>query len=274
MEISGPFRHPGGAFSLSADDREALREAKRVLEDPGLPARLAHLVGAPIEGAIRRLPRMWSTVITRATSHALYLALDTALATVADPRPRPSRERAHRYVVACTGAVGGAFGLPALAVELPASTVLMLRSIVDIARSEGEDLTSVEARLACMEVFALGGRTPDDDADESAYFAARAALASAVTEAVRYLGAKRMAQRGAPVLLRLIAEVAGRFGATVTQKVAAQAVPVVGGIGGAALNVLFMTHFQNMARGHFVVRRLERKYGADLVRAEYDRLAV
>jgi hypothetical protein len=58
-----------------------------------------------------------------------------------------------------SGAIGGAFGLTALAVELPLSTAIMLRSIADIARSEGEDLTMVESRLACLEVFALGGRS-------------------------------------------------------------------------------------------------------------------
>jgi hypothetical protein len=35
--------------------------------------------------------------------------------------------------------VGGGFGLAALPVELPISTIIMLRSIGDIARSEGED---------------------------------------------------------------------------------------------------------------------------------------
>jgi hypothetical protein len=42
--------------------------------------------------------------------------------------------------VATTGGVGGLFGLPALAIELPISTTIMLRSIADIARSEDEDI--------------------------------------------------------------------------------------------------------------------------------------
>ena len=45
------------------------------------------------------------------------------------------------------GAVGGAFGLPALAVELPVSLVVMLRSIADIARSEGESLRDPESKM-------------------------------------------------------------------------------------------------------------------------------
>ncbi len=52
-------------------------------------------------------------------------------------------------------------------------------------------------------------------------------------------------------------------------KTAAQLVPVVGGIGGALINAVFIDHFQNMARGHFTVRRLERKHGPEIVRQKY-----
>jgi hypothetical protein len=47
---------------------------------------------------------------------------------------------------------------------------------------------------------------------------------------------------------------------------------VVGAVGGAAVNLAFIEHFQDVARGHFTVRRLERVYGVDTVRNEYDRL--
>ena len=54
-----------------------------------------------------------------------------------------------------------------------------------------------------------------------------------------------------------------------SEKAAAQLVPVAGAVGGLALNVLFTKYFQRLAEGHFTVRRLERKYGADLVRQQY-----
>ena len=47
----------------------------------------------------------------------------------------------------------------------------MLRSIADIARSENEDIFSVESKIACIEVFAFGGPGRADDASESGYFA-------------------------------------------------------------------------------------------------------
>ncbi len=36
---------------------------------------------------------------------------------------------------------------------------------------------------------------------------------------------------------------------------------------------MFTDYYQDMARGHFIVRRLELKYGEDVVRACYDRVA-
>src|SRR5690606_15359215 len=152
-------------------------------------------------------------------------------------------------------------GFLALPVELPVSTVIMLRSIASIAASEGEDLSLVEPRLSCLEVFALGGRTDRDNAGETAYYVVRAALTQAIREAAAYISERGIAERGAPVLVRLIASIASRFGIVVSEKAAAQAVPMIGAAAGAAVNLVFTEHFQNMAHGHFTIRRLERKYG-------------
>jgi hypothetical protein len=32
---------------------------------------------------------------------------------------------------------------------------------------------------------------------------------------------------------------------------------------------MFIAHYQNIARGHFIIRRLEKKYGGDVVRTMY-----
>jgi hypothetical protein len=63
-------------------------------------------------------------------------------------------------------------------------------------------------------------------------------------------------------------------GIPVTEKIMAQAVPIVGAAGGAFSNVLFMNHFQDVARGHFTVLRLEEKYGADAVKDAYREMGV
>ena len=171
-----------------------------------------------------------------------------------------------------SGGVGGIFGLAALPIELPITTTIILRSIADVARSEGEDLQAPEARLACLEVFAMGGPSAGDDATESGYFAVRAALARAVSEAAKYVAGRTVVEDGAPVIVRLLAQIAARFNTVVGEKIIAQGVPVLGALGGASINVLFIDHFQDMARGHFIVRRLERTYGEEEVRRKYDQL--
>jgi EcsC family protein len=256
---------------LSQEDAEALRYAKSLLEHPSLAAKITSVLGTPIEKGFALLPTKWAEVVNNATRAALERALNVALLTVGDTGSRAASNRVHKLAVAATGAAGGFFGLPALAVELPVSTTAILRSIADIARSEGERLTTPEAKLACLEVFAFGGPSTGDDATTTGYFATRAALGRAVSEAAQHMAQKGAVRESAPVLVRLITQVAYRFGITVSEKLAAQAVPMVGAVGGALINSLFLDHFQGMARGHFIIRRLERTYGPKLVKQEYDK---
>ncbi len=116
----------------------------------------------------------------------------------------------------------------------------------------------------------LGGRSRSDDGTETGYYAVRAALARAVSEAAKYIAEKGLVEEGAPAVVRMIAAIAARFGIVVTQKAAAQAVPVIGGAGGALINTIFIDHFQDIARGHFIIRRLERTYGQDIVQRQYE----
>jgi hypothetical protein len=267
---------------ITGEDLEALRRAVKSLEHPSLAARLTNIVGKPVELIGYALPSFASKAITSATSRGLQAALKVALRTLRSSpgsnlpgsiSPGSSSQWLHRALATASGAAGGTFGLAALPVELPVSTVIMLRSIADIARGEGEDLSDPEVALACVEVFALGGRAGSADASESGYFAVRSILAKTVTEAARFVAERGVIKEGAPLLLKFVTQVAARFGVVVTQKVAAQALPVVGALGGAVVNYAFIEHFQDIARGHFTVRRLERIYGKDRVRAEYDLIA-
>ena len=259
-------------MTLSNEDQEALRYAKGLLENPSLAAKITGLIGMPIEKALKQLPEKWAAVVNEATRRSLETALEAALLTLDDKQQPNSWEFLHKLAVVATGAGGGAFGLLGLPVELPVSTTIMLRSIADIARSEGERLRTPDAKLACLEVFALGGRSQVDDASESAYFLIRGALAKSISEAAGYFTEKGLVEKGAPAVIRFIAQLAMRFGVNVSEKVAAQAVPVIGAAGGMVINVLFIDHFQEMARGHFIVRRLERTYDPQLVRTAYERL--
>ena len=256
-------------MSLSTDDLNALRYAKGLLENPGLAARISDFIGIPIEKGLELLPKKASVLINEVTKKSLETALHYALVTLDEGQRKKSANRMHKLLVTITGAGGGAFGLPALAVELPLSTTIMLRSIADIARSEGEQLKLPQAKLACLEVFALGSRSKADDASDSAYFATRIGLARTITEAAEYLTTRGLTREGAPALVRLITRLASRFSIVVSEKAAAQALPLLGAVGGAVINTLFIDHFQDIARGHFIVRRLERSYDPQLVKSVY-----
>jgi EcsC protein family len=251
-----------------------LKVAKTLLENPAFTIRLANLLGSPIEKGFAMLPRGWSNAVNKAAKTALMKALETAVATLGKRNPRRSRELFHKVLVGASGGIGGAFGLAALPVELPVSTTIMLRSIADIARSESHDISSIRTKLDCLEVFAFGGRTHVDNASESAYWLTRAALSKTVSEAATYLTRKGVVSETAPVIVRLINEIASRFGVIVSEEVAAKAIPIIGAAGGGLVNVLFIAHFQDMARGHFIVRRLEAIYGLDQVREAYNGIKI
>jgi hypothetical protein len=237
--------------------------------------KVAERLGMPIEAVLRMLPQSAQSsvhwAVNRALEQCLRVALKVGGPTMDGSRPVFPRKRTHTAAVAVSGAVGGFFGLPGLLIELPITTTMMLHSIAEIARSEGEDLNNPEGALACLEVFALGPDRRHANALESAYYVSRAALAQATREASLYLVQKGAVKEGAPALVSFLGRVAARFGVEVSEKVAAEIVPIAGAAGGAALNVMFSRHFQSIAEGHFTVRRLERKYGAETVRLHYER---
>jgi hypothetical protein len=260
-------------IALSEEDCAALRQAVRALEEPSYVARLSALAGRPIELLGQALPQVASDMISKATQAALTRALRYALRTI----PKKGRDpeiRAHKALAILSGAMGGALGVSAVLVELPISTTIMLRSIARIAQGEGEDLEHPETALACVQVFALGGHSGSDNVHEAGYFAVRAAMAKSVTRALQQMAGRGVVDESTSAIVRLLAQIGSRFGAVVSQKVAAQAVPVLGAIGGAAVNAAFLDHFQTLARGHFVVRRLERTYGKGTVRRAYDQTRV
>ena len=256
-------------MALSYLETSDLSLAKALLENPGFASKVGGYLGSPLEAGLNKLPESWNAVITTTAQKSIKRALSIALLTM-DVGMVPPSNWWHKLAVGATGAIGGIFGLSALAIELPVSTTIMLRSIADIARSEGEDLCSPEAKLQCLQVLALGWKSSGTDRVETSYFAVRTALASAVTEAAAHLARKGLSLEGAPAIVKLVTLVASRFSIIVSEKAATQAVPLVGALGGAAINTLFINHFQDMGRGHFIIRRLERFYGQEEIRRLYE----
>lgn len=260
---------------VSDSDFETIRSACARLEHPSLIIRLSAAIGTPVETLGQQIgkaaPPEVAAAVNRAARQAITVVLENTVRTMKSGEPMPAKPRAHAVAAMTTGAVAGFFGLQALFLELPVTTGIMFRSIADIARSEGEAPDDPETLLNCMQVFAMGSSaSKSDDAAETSYYAARLVLGKAISDAVQHVAAHGIQRRaGAPALLRFITAIANRFGVVVSQKALAQTVPIIGAIGGGVVNTMFITHFQEVARGHFSIRRLERKYGEEPVKEAY-----
>jgi len=266
-----PAFHSTSIF-LAEQDRRALADAVQRLERPGLVAYLAYLVGIPIEKALAAFSPRWSTAIARITKFALVKAYNGALVTLRHTRATGAAKRSHSLIAGLSGALGGTLGIASLAVELPISATIMLRSIADIARSQGENPEEEATRLACLEVFAMGANQPLAQAADTGYYAMRSVLAKAVGDSGRQLTARGLSGPCSPALVRMLGAVSARFSVPVSQKIALQAVPAIGALGGASINLAFIGYFQELAEAHFTVRRLERFYGKEIVRLAYDQI--
>ena len=258
-------------IALEAGDQALLRKSYYALEHPSLAARLSGVIGTPIELAVHLLPRAWYQQVQGVAEMVITKSLRTALSTM-HRHELSAHELYHKGLVAASGGVGGLFGLPGLLLELPITTTLMMRGIAEIARDEGEDIDTADTQMACVQVFALGGTTETDDAAETGYYGVRLALSGYMTAAVTQVAQQGLHAESAPFVLKIISMIASRFGVVVSQRAALQILPIVGALGAATVNTIFMQHFQDIARAHFTVRRLERKYGEAFVRARFREL--
>jgi len=256
---------------ITPADHAALKNAVRCLEDQNLATRIADYAGLPVNRALGVLPKAVNRHLTGLVRTAVMKSLEVAVDTLND-RPPPAPATLFSSILAgMTGGVSGLFGFGALAVELPLMTTFMLRAIAEIAQHQGEDLSKVEARLACLEVFAYGSKQNAEDVDIR-YYAVRALISKYTADVAAYVLERAAVDASTPVVAGLVSEIVSRFGLVVSDKVAAGALPVLGAVSGATVNVIFMDHFQRIAKGHFTLRRLERTYGSERVRQRYAEL--
>lgn len=256
---------------ITPADAAALKNAVKQLEGRNFAAKLADYAGVPVSRVLGFLPKAVNRQISGLVRTAVLKALAVAVDTLDEKPPRAPAIGFSSFLAGVTGGVGGLFGFGALAVELPMTTTLMLRAIAEIAQHQGEDLSSLEARLACLEVFAYGATRNAENIDVG-YYAARALISRHTHDVVALALERGGIDASAPVAASFISEIVSSFGLVVSDKAAAGAVPVLGALGGATVNMVFMDHFQRIAQAHFTVRRLERTYGSANIRARYNEL--
>ena len=261
-------------------DYKDLKMAAELLTTPSITAQISNIVGSPFEKIVEKLPTKIRNSIQEAVSSALHKAINGAVKTM-DNKPTKSSTIKHKLMAAGSGALGGVFGAPALVLEIPISTTIIMRAVADIARSEGFDVNDMETKRMCLEVFSLGGITKADDGSDTGYYFTRVALNEVMKSFNKELG-KIIAKEGivkgfspaqvGGVMAKLVEAVATKFGIVITGKIASQIVPVVGAVTGATINSLFVDYYQDMALGHFTIKRLEKKYDFEHLREEFEKL--
>lgn len=274
------------SFTLSSEDESFVQAAYSYFEKPSFFVRASQAVGSPIEHTVNHLPDNIQNAISQACQKALNTALHVSLFTLeAENKPGrigkaakfvPSSQKAHRIAATLTGAAGGFFGMPALPIELPITTVLMLRSVAKIAQESGADLEDRQTQLECLYVFSMGKSGLDDPVLDSNYYSARMVFTTMVRDILEVFAtrgskeiAELLAQGSIPVLARLLSQIAARFQLLVADKVIAQSVPILGAIAGGSINFLFTEHFNTTAKFHFGLKKLEKKYGHEALQAAY-----
>ncbi|MEP1765291.1 MAG: EcsC family protein [Sulfitobacter sp.] len=216
-------------------EAELERIARRYTAAGGVGISVLNLIGGQAENLLDRLPTSLRKQLEAATISALDHAMHAA-----------HRSRLHvpdqaswlnSAASAAMGAIGGAGGLPTALAELPVTTTLLLRVIEGVAEEHGFDPELESVRFDCVQVFSAAGPLAEDDGSDLAFLTARLALSGKAVQAV-------------------IHKIAPRLAVVMGQKLAAQTVPVLGAVAGAATNYAYTSYYQDMAHVHFGLRKL------------------
>lgn len=236
-----------------AEQEEIAALARRQKAAGGLLMKAVNLVGTSVEDSLRMLPKPVRSQLDRAAQAALLRSYEAAARTrrgdgrLAAWGAWVSGDRAHKALAAVSGAVGGVGGLATAVAELPLATTIIFRAVQGVAESHGEDPATEETRVECLRVFGAGGAAvKGDEGVDTSFLGARLSITG-------------------PAINRLVARIAPRFGAVMGQKLAGQAVPILGAAAGAGTNWAFIDYYVEMAHVHFGLRRLSRLHGDEAV---------
>jgi len=205
-----------------------------------------NFVGGQVEDGLKLLPAGARDQIDDLARAALRQSFDLASKSRTGRGQSIGSDRVHKILGTLSGALGGIGGLPTALAELPVATTVIFRAVHHVAVTYGEDPDAEETKLECLAVFGAGGPGTDDDGVDTAFIGARLSISGAAVNG-------------------LIGKVAPKFAAVLSQKLATQAVPILGAVAGAGTNYAFVDYYVSMAHVHFGLRRLARVHGDQAV---------
>ncbi len=208
---------------------------------------LVNRLGGSLEKQMALVPAAFRGQIERSVERALNAAYTMAGqgARLPDLSARLG-DRGPLMAAMATGAAGGAGGLPTALAELPVTITVIFHAIRQAAIEAGFDPEDPAIRAECIRVFGAGSPLASDDGINTGFFSARLTITG-------------------PAVQKIIASIAPKLAAAMGQKLAAQAVPVLGAVTGAALNAAFLNYYREVARVRFGLLRLAEVHGAEPV---------
>lgn len=209
--------------------------ARRHRAANGLGMQVLNLIGGKAESLLDKLPTPVRDRLDTATEKALNVAMKAAHGSRSVVKDQPGW--LNTAVATAMGAAGGFGGLPSALAELPVTTTVLLRAIQGVAVEHGFDPESESVQFDCIRVFAAAGPLAKDDGADLAFLTTRVALQGKAVQS-------------------LIQTVAPKLAAVLGQKLAAQTVPVLGAVAGAATNYAYTSYYQEIAHVHFALRKL------------------
>lgn len=214
--------------------------ARRHKAAGGVGLQVLNFVGGQAENLLERLPDGVKSRLEEATTRALQVAMRAA----AQSRGVVPDQKGwlNTALTTAMGAAGGAGGLPSALAELPVTTTVLLRAIQGISAEYGFDPNDPDVQKECLLVFGSAGPLADDDGADMAFLSARVTLTGTTVHT-------------------LIARIAPRLATVLGQKLATQAIPIIGAAAGAATNYAYTSYYQEMAHVHFGLRRLAQTTG-------------
>lgn len=269
---------------ISLADEILIIKAKQDMTNVSFLMKGFNFIGNKIEDGVDLLPEKVQAFVFKQTTTVLEKVVQVNLKTMKKGKPfkKPSKV-VYKGLVTTTGAASGFLGAgtpivgqAAFATDLALTTKFIMRTIMDIARGKGEDLHTIEAQFQCLQVLALGGSSKGDDGADTSYYASRITIQTSINKSSEagLQGLVKSLSSSTNPLYQSFSAIVARFTSKVSEKVAAQLIPVVGGLTGGAINYAFISHFQSMAEAHFTIRMLERKYGMELVQDRYNAIVV
>ncbi|MCM2560645.1 EcsC family protein [Lutimaribacter sp. EGI FJ00015] len=216
-------------------DAEMRALARRYAAAGGVGIQVLNLIGGQAESLLDRLPKGVRDNLDGTTERALRVAMRAAHSSRGVVADQPGW--LNTAVTTTMGAAGGFGGLPSAMAELPVTVTVLLRAIQGVAAEHGFDPGAENVQFDCIRVLASAGPLDEDDGSDLAFIGTRLTLTGAT-------------------LNGLIARVAPRLATVLGQKLAAQTVPLLGAVAGAATNYAYTSYYQEMAHVHFRLRRL------------------